>query len=117
VPVFGADGAAVATSSSLLFANVVGSFLLHRQTRISPCNLKLLAVATALGVAVGAGLAVDRIRMADPVRIAVVALLAADLCGAVAYLASSAEERSAVRSGVARLTTRLTTGLLSYSAV
>jgi O-antigen/teichoic acid export membrane protein len=117
VPAFGADGAAVATSSSLLFANVVGSYLLHRQTRISPYNLRLLAVAGALGVAVGAGLALDRIRMASPVRIAVVALLAAGLCGAVAYLASSAEERRALRSGVARLATGLTTGLLSHPAV
>ncbi len=117
VPAFGAVGAAVATSSSLLFSNLVGSFLLHRQTRIPPYNLRLLAVAAALGVAIGAGLAADRIQMPGLVRILMVALLAAGLCGAVAYLASSAEERRAIRSGGTRLATGLRTGLLSHRVV
>ncbi len=107
IPRFGATGAALATSSTLLLMNLIASFLLLRQTRIAPCNPKLLAVAFGLAVSVAFGLAVHDVQMENVLRIALVGLFTLLLCTTVSYLLSTASERRAIKSAVRSRMTKL----------
>jgi O-antigen/teichoic acid export membrane protein len=106
IPYFGATGAAIATSSSLLCINLTASLLLSQQTGITPHNLKLLAVACGFAVSVAVGLAVHSVPMENVLRIALVGAVTVTVCTALSYLLSSRSERRAIKTAVgSRLTT------------
>jgi O-antigen/teichoic acid export membrane protein len=117
VPLFGADGAAIATSSSLLAINLTGSALLYRRTRITPNNPKLFAVAAGLAVAVAVGLALEHVRMLDVARIALVGAVAAAMCAGAGYGVSNRAERDAIKTAVGRALAKITPGYRPHSAV
>jgi O-antigen/teichoic acid export membrane protein len=98
IPRFGAIGAAVATSSTLLVMNLTASLFLFQQTGISPPNRKLLAVACGFAVSVAAGLAVHSVPMENVLRIVLVGVVSAALCASVSYLVSSRSERRAIKT-------------------
>jgi O-antigen/teichoic acid export membrane protein len=102
IPIFGTNGAAAATSSSLLVINVVASIALFRHTGISPVNPKLIAPAAALVLAVGLGIALRPVALPDLARVAVVAAAAAVLCFLASYTASAPSERRTIKSGIRR---------------
>jgi O-antigen/teichoic acid export membrane protein len=107
IPYFGATGAAIATSSSLLCINLTASLLLSQQTGITPHNLKLFAVACGFAVSVAVGLAVHSVPMENVLRIALVGVVTVLLCAAVSYLVSTRSERRAIKSAIgSRLTKR-----------
>ena len=108
IPYFGATGAAIATSSSLLCLNVTASLLLSQQTGITPHNLKLFAVACGFAVSVAVGLAVHSLPMENVLRIALVGVVTVTVCTALSYLLSSRSERRAIKTTVG---SRLRTGL------
>ena len=110
----GPDGAALATSSSLLVMNGFGSALLFRHTRITPNNPGLFAVAGALGAAVVTGMLVDRIPMPSVLQIGAVATLGAMACTAAAYLFSSEAERRDIKAGLGQGISRFVSSWLSY---
>ena len=114
VPLLGPDGAALATSSSLLVMNGFGSALLFRHTRITPNNPGLFAVAGALGAAVVTGMLVDRIPMPSVLQIGAVATLGAMACTAAAYLFSSEAERRDIKAGLGQGISRFVSSWLSY---
>jgi O-antigen/teichoic acid export membrane protein len=107
IPYFGATGAAIATSCSLLCINLTASLFLLQQTGITPHNLKLLAVACGFAVSVAAGLAVHNVPMENLLRIAVVGAITVTLCGSVSYLLSSRSEKRAIRTAVGRHLSKL----------
>jgi O-antigen/teichoic acid export membrane protein len=117
VPAFGASGAAIATSSSLVVINVTASVLLYKQTRITPNNPKLFAVTATLGMAVAVGLLAGEVSMASALLIALVAAVALAVCGTTSYLVSNASERQAIKNGLRRLLAKVAPGSLSGPAV
>jgi O-antigen/teichoic acid export membrane protein len=116
IPSFGAIGAAVATSSTLLVVNLTASLFLFRQTGITPCNLRLAAVACSLAVSVAFGLAVHDVRMENVLRIALVGFVTILLCASASYLLSNRSERRAIRSAFRGRLTKLAFHHLSSPA-
>lgn len=102
IPRLGATGAALATSSTILLMNLVGSGLLHRFTRISPYNPKLLAVTSGLVVGVALGLGLGGTTLPGVVQLALVGSACIALSASVSYLVSSGPERVAIRNGLRR---------------
>ena len=107
IPSFGAIGAAVATSSTLLVVNLTASLFLFRQTGITPYNLRLAAVACGLAVSVALGLAVHDVPMENVLRIALVGFVTILLCASVSYLLSNRSERRAIKSAFRSRLTKL----------
>ncbi len=107
IPHLGANGAAIATSSSLFVMNAVGSSLLYWQTKITPVNFKLLAVALALGVSVAFGIGANRLPLVSAARVVLVGAVTAVLCILVSYLVSGQPERRSIRTGMAHRYERL----------
>lgn len=116
IPPFGIDGAAVATASSLVCINLATSWLLVRETGISPKNAQLFAVACSLAATVGFGVGVSGVAMPDAVRVLLVAAVAFALCGATSYVVSGEAERLAIRSGTHTQLARLRGSLRRSSA-
>jgi O-antigen/teichoic acid export membrane protein len=102
IPLLGADGAAIATSSSLLVMNLAGSAFLYWQTKITPNNPKLLAVALGLGASVLLGLGLTDVPMMDALRIALVGAFATVVCFLISYLVSGDAEKRSIKNGISR---------------
>lgn len=115
VPLFGADGAATATASSLLVMNLTASLLLYRELRLSPGNPRLLAVVAALAASVAVGLLLGRVHMGGAWRVILVGAIAAALCGATGFLVSNTAERKAIRHGVGNAIARVLPGRVASS--
>jgi O-antigen/teichoic acid export membrane protein len=107
IPRFGAIGAAVATSSSLLVMNLTASLLLFRQTGITPFNPRLLAVACGLAVSIACGLAVHSVPMENVLRMVLVGAVSVMLCAGVSYFLSSPSERRAIKAAIGSRLTKL----------
>lgn len=98
VPLYGALGAAIATTASILVVNLTCAAVLYRETGIKPFETRLIAPASGL-LAVWAFVELAPVRsLHDLGAIVAVAVLTAAIALAAAVIASTPGERYAIAS-------------------